>query len=106
MVSMLTSGPHSIRKRMLSHFYSKSYLLNSPILSAIFKNILHTRLLPHLKQRCTAGTAFDIGEITSAAAIDLNTSYSFGLASGTNYMQDLDAARTYISNFRARVLWH
>ncbi|KAF2729354.1 cytochrome P450 [Polyplosphaeria fusca] len=105
MVSMLHSTPHSIRKRMVSHFYSKSYLLNSPILASITSTILHTRLLPYLKERADSSASFDLGEITSAAAIDLNTSYSFGLASATNYMQDSTAAQNYISLYRTRVLW-
>ncbi|KAF2178954.1 putative cytochrome P450 monooxygenase [Zopfia rhizophila CBS 207.26] len=103
MVSMLAGGPHSIRKRMLSHFYSKSYLLSSPFLSSITSTLVHTRFLHQLTTFASSQSPLDIIPVVLAFTIDMNTSYQFGIAGGTKYMQNEEERNKFVEFYRMRM---
>ena len=100
MFSTTASQPHSVRKRMLSNVYSKSYLHKSHALRRITSKLLHERLLPSLihtsgsyeqhtntlprqvsLQRC-AGLV-DVLNLFSAITMDFVSAYQFGLQNGS-----------------------
>ena len=80
MFSTLESRPHSIRKRMVSNIYSKSYLHNSAPLSAVTKSVLYDRLLPHLETYSNRAEVFNIFDVINAATFDYAAGYLFGVA--------------------------
>ncbi|KAF2264315.1 cytochrome P450 [Lojkania enalia] len=105
MVTMLSHSSHSIRKRMLSHIYSKSYLLSSTVLAHTTRTILQTRLLPYLRSAAASRTEVEVSVLFSAVAIDINTAYLFGLAAAPNYTQDLDSCRRFLALYHGREPW-
>ena len=102
MVSMLEHKPHAVRKRMLSHVYSKSFLLSSAFLRSTTTHILQNRLLPYLNSCAVSETEVEVMVIFSAVAIDINTAYIFGLKAAPNFTQDLDQCRRFLANYHAR----
>lgn len=99
MFSTRDSKPHSVRKRMMSNVYSKSYLQSSKDAHAITRTILFNRLLPALESSAAEGSALDIHELNYAMTMDFVSSYAFGLGNGSNFIQDVDMRREYLS-------WH
>ena len=85
MFSMAYSKPHSIRKRMISNVYSKSYLQNSQDMQEISRVMLDKRLLPLLEDATISETNVDVLELNYAVAMDFINAYLFGLTNGTNF---------------------
>ena len=80
MFSTLESRPHSIRKRMISNIYSKSYLHSSAPLSAVTKSVLYDRLLPRLESYSRRANVFNIFYVINATTFDFAAGYLFGVA--------------------------
>ncbi|KAK8084709.1 Cytochrome P450 monooxygenase cypX [Apiospora hydei] len=81
---------HSLRKRMVSHVYSKSYLHSSVSLAAQADDILNTRVLPTLDTSSHEGQAhqgIDVHSFFAAVAMDFITAYTFGLQNSSNFIQ-------------------
>ncbi|KAL2007798.1 hypothetical protein VTN00DRAFT_7780 [Thermoascus crustaceus] len=102
MFTMTGSKPHSVRKRMLSNIYSKSYLQSSPHLNAISRTIIYDRLLPILHEAASSKTAIDVHEINQALTMDFVSAYLFGLPSGTNFLQDVPLRRMMLHIYQCR----
>lgn len=85
--STIESKPHSERKRMLSHVYSKSHIQTSPELNAILDTIT-TNLQDKLTFYATEGRVFDFFRLTKSFGMDATTAYLFGLGRGTNFIQE------------------
>ena len=99
LVSMLQHKPHSIRKRMISNVYSKSYLHNSPDLHILSSTLLYTRLLPVLHSVAQAVTPINVLELFQACGMDFTSAYLFGITNGTNFISDIRARRQYFHNY-------
>lgn len=80
MFSTVESRPHSIRKRMISNIYSKSYLHSSTPLSAVTKSVLYDRLLPRLETYSKNQKVFDFFSIVNATTFDYAAGYMFGIS--------------------------
>lgn len=107
MVSIIPSKPHSIRKRMVSNIYSKSYLFSSPHLHVISHNIIYDRLLP-IVQPVGQNKTLDVLELFYAVNMDLMSGYLFGLTNGTNFLQDEKTRKHWLSRYQDRkshILW-
>ena len=78
--------PHSTRKRLLSHVYSKSYIHSSQAISDITKAVISERFLPLLQQ--SASQPMDVYQLLNAASLDMVTGFIFGLRCSTNNLQD------------------
>ncbi|KAL8937316.1 MAG: hypothetical protein Q9216_004488 [Gyalolechia sp. 2 TL-2023] len=99
MFSTKESKPHSVRKRMISNIYSKTYLQSSEDVRNITRTILFDRLLPVLDNSAAEGSTLEVLELNYATTMDFVSSYVFGLASGSNFIQDVEMRRKYLS-------WH
>lgn len=106
----MTDGKmHSLRKRMLSNAYSKSYIQSSPDMAKISEEIIYSRLFPSLESVATEGKPFDILELTLAAAMDFITAYLVGLSNATSFIQDVNICREFLFWFQSRrpyYFWH
>ncbi|KAK3994561.1 hypothetical protein QBC44DRAFT_41655 [Cladorrhinum sp. PSN332] len=91
MFSARPSAEHSVRKRLISNVYSKSYIQSSPAASSQARAIISDRLLPII-QDSTAETqiphGIDIYSVFMAATMDFIAAYIFGLQGGTDFLGD------------------
>ncbi|PGH16978.1 hypothetical protein AJ79_01362 [Helicocarpus griseus UAMH5409] len=101
MFSMVGSRPHSMRKRMMSNAYSKSYLQASPHMAVISQAVLR-RLLPILQRNGESKSNVEVHELNNATTMDFVSSYIFGLSSGTNFLEDVSAGRDWFRVYQSR----
>ncbi|KAI1734058.1 cytochrome P450 3A12 [Xylaria scruposa] len=89
--SSLHSRHHSIRKRMVSNVYSKSYINASIAQAAQSDVILNTRLMPTLEASMSQGCTphgIDVHSLFCAAAMDFISAYCFGIRRSSNFIED------------------
>ncbi|EME82931.1 uncharacterized protein MYCFIDRAFT_188146 [Pseudocercospora fijiensis CIRAD86] len=86
--SSLDATSHAIRKRRVTHIFSKSYLYTSPALSGLLNQIIRYRYLPLVIGYAMEQQPFDTMILFSALAIDVVTGYTFGTKAGTNFLND------------------
>ncbi|KAI4253619.1 MAG: hypothetical protein LQ352_003578 [Teloschistes flavicans] len=94
--------PHSVRKRMISHVYSKSFLQSSPDLHNISRLITFDRLLPLLNKAAVDEQPLDVLEINYSSAMDSITAFIFGLQNGTNFLEDATARKHWFGIYQFR----
>ena len=97
LVSMLENRPHSVQKRILSHIYSKSYLQSSPELRTISEVMIFDRLFPVLRSAAQNDTPLNVLELSQALGMDFTSAYLFGLTNGTNFVEDVETRRRWLS---------
>ena len=102
MFSTVHSKPHSIRKRMISNIYSKSYLQASKTLAAISSTILYGRFLQTLSTAAKANEPVDFFNVISATTMDFVTAYLFGLRNGTNFSENKRACLRFLDIYHSR----
>jgi len=102
MFSMANSKPHSIRKRMISNVYSKSYLQTSPEVHQIYKTMIFERLLPLLNEAATHKTPLDVLELNFASTMDFIMAFTFGLQNSTNFIQNIDERQHWLAVYQSR----
>jgi len=90
MFSTIESRPHSIRKRMMSNIYSRSYLHGSAPLFEVSRTVLYDRLLPLLEAFAQSGKSFNIFDIFNATTFDFVAGYLFGLSAAKNVANMLE----------------
>lgn len=100
LVSMLHNKPHSVRKRMITNVYSKSYLYNSQDLQTLSSVLLHDRLLPLLQHLATNKEPVDVLEMFRAASMDFMSAYIFGITNSTDFLHDAPARQHYFQLYR------
>ncbi|KAK8045018.1 hypothetical protein PG993_005042 [Apiospora rasikravindrae] len=103
--SSIYAKHHSIRKRMVSHVYSKSYLHSSAPLAAQADVILNTRVLPTLETTSHEGQAhqgIDVHSFFAAVAMDFISAYSFGLQNSPSFIQQKAYRDHWLGLYRAR----
>ncbi|RYP08761.1 hypothetical protein DL764_001672 [Monosporascus ibericus] len=96
---------HSVRKRMVSHVYSKSYIHSSAALAAQASAVLNGRLTSLLEASTTADQAphgIDVHSLFSAAATDLITAYCFGAARASDFVRNKGYRRHWQALYAAR----
>ncbi|KAL9612454.1 MAG: hypothetical protein Q9167_002963 [Letrouitia subvulpina] len=94
---MTASKPHSVRKRMISNIYSKSYIQSSQEVAEITRIMLLDRLLPLLDRSTSAKTPVEIHEVNFAVAMDFISSYLFGLSNNSNFIGDVPMRRNFLN---------
>lgn len=102
MFTMISSKPHSVRKRMLSNIYSKSYLQSSPHMRLISESILFDRLLPIIQEAVSSDAPIEVHDLNQGLTIDFVSAYLFGLANGTNWLQDAPFRRRMLHYYQGR----
>ncbi|CAN8097683.1 unnamed protein product [Discula destructiva] len=104
MFSERPSKSHSLRKRMISHVYSKSYIHNSPAAAAQAAAILQDRFIPAIQDSLAGheqGT-LDVYSLYLAATMDFISAYIWGLARSTNFVQDKGYREHWLALYKAR----
>ena len=99
---MVNSKTHSIRKRMISNVYSKSYLQSSPELHQISKTMIFSRLLPVLQEASIKRQPLDVLELNFSSTMDFIIAFIFGLQNGTNFLQDIPSRKHWLSIYQSR----
>ncbi|MCJ1280840.1 hypothetical protein MMC26_000157 [Xylographa opegraphella] len=99
---MANSKPHSVRKRMISNVYSKSYLQNSPEMLEISQVLLYQRLLPVIESLAKEGKEVDVHELNFAATMDFINAYLFGLENGSNFIEDVTYRKHFLALYHSR----
>lgn len=102
MFTMTGSRDHSVRKRMLSNIYSKSVLQTSQQLRLISQTVIVDRLLPILSEAATSQTAIDMHDVNQGLTMDFVSAYLFGLANGTNFLQNKSFRQTMLQLYQCR----
>ncbi len=102
MFSMVNSKPHSIRKRMISNVYSKSYLQSSPEFHQISKTMIFSRLLPVLEEASIKRQPLDVLELNFSSTMDFIIAFIFGLQNSTNFLQDIPSRKHWLSIYQSR----
>ncbi|KAI1141826.1 cytochrome P450 [Hypoxylon sp. FL0543] len=88
--SALQQKHHAIRKRWVSHVYSKSHIATSPALAAQALIVLNRRLLPLVRASTRASQqphGLDVHSLWSAAALDLVSAYCLGASRGADLVR-------------------
>ena len=109
MFSMISSRPHSARKRLVSHLYSKSHLQSSPLIERINQEIICCRMLPLLASFAKENTAFDAYMFNHGVAMDFITAYIFGLKHSTHFIRNHEARDEWQRAFmapRSLMFWY
>ena len=102
MFSKVPHGPHSVRKRMLSHVYSKSYIQASPSMAAIATVLIYERLLPLIRRKVGSRTPVNVYSLFNAYTLDSITAYVFGIRSSTNHLQEPDLHDSWLDTYWSR----
>ncbi|WYZ35537.1 hypothetical protein EsH8_X_000184 [Colletotrichum jinshuiense] len=102
MFSTLGSKHHSVRKRMVSNAYSKSFIHASPAAAAQARAILSGRLLPLLAASASSPRGLDVFSAFLAAAMDFVTAYVFGLRNATDFLGDAPRRDRWLRLYLAR----
>ncbi|KAL9025336.1 MAG: hypothetical protein Q9196_005818 [Gyalolechia fulgens] len=84
---------------MMSNVYSKTYVQSSTDVHHITRTILFDRLLPVLERSAAEGSTLEVHGLNYATTMDFVSCYAFGLAHGSNFIQDVEMRRKYLS-------WH
>ncbi|KAF4983349.1 hypothetical protein FDECE_17319 [Fusarium decemcellulare] len=108
MFATTSSKPHSVRKRMISNVYSKSYIQSSQASKSQMAEILFTRVLPVLRTSSLpedgklAHRDIEVFSLYLAIAMDLITAYIFGLSGGTDFITQESYRRDWQEMYLAR----
>jgi hypothetical protein len=106
LLTMLDSKAHAVRRRIMSHIYSKSYILNSADFHKLSHIILFERLLPNFDEAAETGRGVDVFKMSYAVSAEFMSAYQVGtgqdmdiVRKGTEARRDayLDAGRTKLS---------
>ncbi|KAK5111281.1 hypothetical protein LTR85_012222 [Meristemomyces frigidus] len=86
--SSLDALSHTIRKRRITHVYSKSYLQSSPAVTGLMDRVIRHRFLSLVAGYARDQRSFDTMTLLSALALDLVTGYTFGVKNGTDFLNN------------------
>lgn len=100
MFTMLPKQQHAERRRMLARLYTKTNIQNSPELDEITRKIVWGHMRGLLCIYSHDDIAVDILKVNKACLMDLTTAWLFGLHNGTDFLQDLKAARRLFEAFK------
>lgn len=101
MFSSRQSRDHSLRKRMISHVYSKSYIQSSLAAEAQAKTILYDRMMPVI-EASRADQGIDVYSLFLAGTMDLISAYIWGLCRSTNFVQHKGYREHWLELYKSR----
>ncbi|KAB8073608.1 putative cytochrome P450 monooxygenase [Aspergillus leporis] len=102
MFTMTGSKAHSVRKRMLSNIYSKSFLQSSPHLRLISETIIFDRFLPIIQEAVSSNAPVEVHDLNQGLTMDFVSAYLFGLANGENWLQNQSFRRRMLHYYQGR----
>lgn len=106
LLTMLNAKDHATRRRIVSHGYSKSYLLGSSDFQKLSQILLFDRLLPVLDDAARATKGIDMYSLGCAAGAEFLTAYGLGSAFGLDLIRSSreDERRVYLENGKRKVM--
>lgn len=87
---------------MVSHIYSKSYLLSSSDVSGAINRIMKDRLLSSIEQFVRCQKAVDVYSFFSGVGMDTITAYIFGPKHGTNFIELEDERNSWRAKYSSK----
>jgi cytochrome P450 len=90
---------------MISNVYSKTHIQNSQASFEQARTILLDRLLPIIKESTSAANkphGLDVHSLFLATTMDFISSYVFGIASGTNFLQQASYREHWLELYKSR----
>ncbi|KAG9245675.1 cytochrome P450 [Calycina marina] len=96
------SRTHSPRKRMISNTYSKSSIQTSRAAERQGEVILYGRLIPIIDAAAKSSEGIDVHDVWNATAMDFICAYLFGLKNGSNFLEDAEYRRHWLSLYHSR----
>lgn len=99
MFAKLQSKPHSVQKRLISNVYSKSVVQTSPDMEKLSNVLIRDRMLPIIQAVAENGQELDVFDNGQAIAMDFITAYLFGLANGTDFMNNIDYRHQWLKDY-------
>jgi cytochrome P450 len=102
MFSTVGHQGHSVRKRMLSNVYSKSFLQSSSQIEENSVTLLRDRFLPLLQEAAEKGTAIEVHEMNNAFTMDFMSAYLYGIENSTKFSIDTAAQRRFMHPYHVR----
>ncbi|RAL17243.1 cytochrome P450 [Aspergillus homomorphus CBS 101889] len=102
MFTMTDNKAHSSRKRLLSNIYSKSFLQSSPHVHLISETIILDRFLPLIHKAFSSDAPVDIHDLNQGLTMDFVSSYLYGLANGSNFLQNEPFRRRMLHLYQCR----
>ncbi|PYI36510.1 cytochrome P450 [Aspergillus indologenus CBS 114.80] len=102
MFTMTDNKAHSSRKRLLSNIYSKSFLQSSPHIHLISETIMLDRFLPLIYKAVSDNVLVDMHDLNQGLTMDFVSSYLYGLANGSNFLQDEAFRRKMLHLYQCR----
>ncbi|KAH8666749.1 cytochrome P450 [Xylariales sp. PMI_506] len=106
--NVFSSSPakhHSLRKRMVSHVYSNSYLFSSQSLAAQAEVIIGSRLLPAIAVSAAENQdphGMNVYSLFRATATDLISAFCFGLRNSSNFIENKSYRDHWIKLYEVR----
>ena len=102
MFSTVEHTPHSQKKRTMANIYSKSTLASSDQVAANSKELMSKRFLPLIESYSETSTPANVHELNNAMTMDFMSAYQFGLASSTNFAQDVKTRQHMLHVYHSR----
>lgn len=102
MFSTMHHAPHSQKKRTMANVYSKSYIASSPQVAANSEALLLTRILPLIHTLAQTKQSINIHDLDNSMTMDFMTSYQFGIANSTNFVQNVAERNHIMHNYHCR----
>ena len=89
---------HIMYRRRFGSVYAKSSVQeNLPLLQIV--HALYTRLIPQISESANTGTPIDVFGLNVAYGVDFVNAFTFGLSSGTNFLQDSKARNHWLRHY-------
>lgn len=101
MFSARASKDHSLRKRMISNVYAKSFILSSPAAAAQAEIIMHDRFFPAL-ERSLAEQGIDVYSLFLATVMDFISAYIWGISRSTNFIKNKGYRDHWLELYKSR----
>jgi hypothetical protein len=105
LVTLFDGKAHATRKRMISHVYSKSYLLDSADFQAVANDILFRRFLPLIDDAARMRGDLDMVDLGYAVGAEMMSAYIMGLENGYDLVRSGNEGkrRRYLENARKKM---
>lgn len=102
MVTVDDASEHGARRKRFTSAFSKSAVVNSPSLRPVFQTVLFERFLPILQDKAEKEEPLEVFRTIYGLAMDLFVCWQFGLASGSNWTQNVRDRDRYIEAYAGK----
>ncbi|KAK5057853.1 hypothetical protein LTR84_011854 [Exophiala bonariae] len=90
---------HSIHKRMISHTFSKSFVMASETAHVAMRDVLFNKVLPLMHTAASTGRPIEIIEFNYSYFLDTFVQWQFGRSLRSNLVEDEQERRMYLDGF-------